>query len=197
MHGWFFLRVCALRAALQTHLKPFFCDYFFEICDLTEYFLLQKKYKRRSCRFKHSYLENKQSSYESLSCKGCLLNLNKRGKVKRLKGINPNLRPAHFLPREIGRTLASKREKVVTIDFSNYLPNNTGEPVIEAKRSSFTADEKLRGSISNDKVQSKKNPRAPSEQSNNFARHFSPKKRINNKSDAGLMKIITNAQFDW
>ena len=91
-------------------------------CLFVKIIFLQKKYRRSRCQFYEKILENKQNTYESLSCNGCYLNINRKGKVKRLRGVKPNLTQAHFLPLRVENSLqvsflASKRRKVVTVDF--------------------------------------------------------------------------------
>ena len=88
-------------------------------------FHLQKKYNKSRCRFQEKILQNKRNTYQSLSCKRCFLNLSKKGKMRRLHLAKPQLPQAHFLPRHLEKSrvrnfLASKRDDVISIDFSVY-----------------------------------------------------------------------------
>ncbi|XP_076806920.1 uncharacterized protein LOC143450318 [Clavelina lepadiformis] len=78
----------------------------------------RKKYSVSRCRFREKILENKQNAYESLSCSGCYLNLNKKGKVRRLKNMDPNNLQTHFLPTVIHHSISeAKSPKIITATF--------------------------------------------------------------------------------
>jgi len=105
-------------------LFPTVCNDFFFVS--SREILFQAKYNVKKCRFQERILPNNQNTYESLSCSGCYLNLNKRGRVKRLKKSNPNMQETHFLPRSHSETYNrskrvafAKRGKTVAIDIAN------------------------------------------------------------------------------
>ena len=92
---------------------------------------LQKRFKHSRCRFREQLLSNHQNTYESLSCRGCYLNINKQGKVKRLNKANPKLVQAHFLPRKISRrtprhNLSSDQIRIQSASFT--VSNETQNP---------------------------------------------------------------------
>uniref|UniRef100_A0A8C4NAZ2 Fibroblast growth factor n=1 Tax=Eptatretus burgeri TaxID=7764 RepID=A0A8C4NAZ2_EPTBU len=56
-------------------------------------------YFNHECKFKEELLPNHYNAYESLQHAGFYLSLNRKGRVRNARKVNPTMRVTHFLPR--------------------------------------------------------------------------------------------------